>query len=59
MTVFTFICLTGSGATTVMDIQAMAATSCREHAQDLLRRHASAMVVEIWSDDVMVDRVER
>lgn len=59
LSTFTFVCLAADGVATSVDIQPLARDAIRSHAFRLLVEHASAVSIEIWRDDVLVDLVVR
>jgi hypothetical protein len=46
-------------AATSVDIQTLSDQVYRQHALRLLREHASAMSIEIWRDEAVIDVVDR
>lgn len=59
MQTYTFVCLNARRASTVVDIAHLEAGDCRNHAEYLLARHASAERIEIWNEAELVDMVDR
>jgi hypothetical protein len=59
MAVYTFVCLTRSDVSGMVDIQDLPGGSYRQHAMSLLREHASAAAVEVWRDDDLLETIDR
>ena len=58
-TTFTFVCLSDKQVATAVDIQALEEQAYRRHALLLMHEHASAVAVEVWRDDAVIDTIER
>ncbi len=56
---FTFVCLSEKQVATAVDIQTLEEQAYRRHALLLMHEHASAVAVEVWREDVVVDTIER
>lgn len=58
-TTFTFVCLSEKQVATAVDIQVLEDQAYRRHALLLMHDHASAVAVEVWRDDAVIDTIER
>lgn len=59
MDTFTFVCLTEKQVATAVDVQVLADGEYRRHALQLMREHASAVAVEVWSGEAVIATIDR
>lgn len=59
MKTFTFVCLGQKQAAGAIDIQLLAPDAYRRHALQMMHDHTSAVAIEVWCDDLVIDTVRR
>ena len=59
MKTFTFICLGAKQVPGAIDVQALDADAYRRHALQLMHDHTSALAIEVWCDEVVIDTIVR
>ncbi len=59
MKTFTFVCLGQKQTPGAIDVQVLEPQAYRRHALQMMHDHTSALAVEVWCEDVVIDTVLR
>lgn len=59
MDTFIFVCISDTQSRTMVHLQELPLTGYRDHAIKMLQEHASAVAVEVWHGEKVIDTVKR
>ncbi len=59
MDTFIFVGISDTQSRTMVDLQELPLTGYRDHAIKMLQKHPSAVAVEVWQGEKVIDTVKR